>query len=298
MMSLDNALGHVNIGRFMHSDYIHKIVHLALLEDIGSGDITTDNLFPKDFRVQANLVVKSDGVICGLGIAREVFKKLDPSSTFRSMFLDGQKVRRGQVLAKLKGTARALLSGERVALNFLSWLSGIATKSNAFLEAVKPYQTVILDTRKTTPLFRELERYAVRCGGGVNHRFNLNDMAMIKDNHLIACKRRSLCETIDDLKKKTRKKVEVEVDDFQQLRTALNSKADIILLDNMKPPQIRQAVRLKKKLKSKTLLEASGGIYLKNVSQYAATGVDRISIGGLTHTRKALDISLDFIESP
>ena len=218
--------------------------------------------------------------------------------SFRAFFQDGQRVGKNDVIAEISGSARALLSGERVAINLLSFLSGVATQTRRYVDQVKPYKVDIMDTRKTTPLLRQMERYAVRCGGGVNHRFNLNYMIMIKDNHLIFCRERSTIEMIDAFKKKFNTQLEVEVDNFSQFKEMLTSKADIILLDNMTPQQIRQAVRWRNKAKSRILLEASGGITLKNIKKYAATGVERISVGALTHTRQVLDISMEFIPVP
>lgn len=281
----------------MKPEYIRTIVQLALAEDMGQGDITTDNLVPARSRSKARLIAKEEGVICGVDLARQVFKALNAKIVFRTLIKDGQTVRRGHVIAEISGPARSLLSGERVALNFLSFLSGIATQTRLFVNKIKPYRSAIMDTRKTTPLLRQMERYAVRTAGGVNHRYNLSDMALIKDNHRVICDGRSMNEVIRDLKKKINTKIEVEVDSIGQLTEALNSRADIILLDNMTPKQIAQAVKLRNKLKSRILLEASGGITLKNVRQYAAAGVDRISVGALTHSHKALDISMDFISS-
>lgn len=279
----------------MKPEYVKTIVQLALAEDLGEGDITTDNLVSLRSRSKACLIAKADGVICGVDLAREVFKTLNPTVIFRALVKDGKKVSRGDAIAEISGPTRVLLSGERVALNLLSSLSGIATQTRTFVDKIKPYKASIMDTRKTTPLLRQLERYAVRMGGGVNHRFNLNDMAMIKDNHRAACGARDMNEVINTLKKKIKAKIEVEVDDLDQLKEILHSKADIILLDNMTPQQIAQAVILRNKAKSRILLEASGGITLKNVKRYAATGVDRISVGALTHSRGALDISMEFI---
>jgi nicotinate-nucleotide pyrophosphorylase (carboxylating) len=281
----------------MKPEYVHTIVQLALAEDIGEGDITTDNLVALKSRSKARLISKAHGVICGINLAREVFKALNPKIIFCTLMSDGHTVRPGDIIAEISGPTRALLSGERVALNFLSLLSGIATQTKAFVKEIKPYKTQVMDTRKTTPLLRQLERYAVRAGGGVNHRFNLNDMIMIKDNHHISCAGRDIAEAINALKKKTRAKIEVEVDGLNQLKKILNSKADIILLDNMAPKQIAQAVAMRNQAKSRVLLEASGGITLKNVRQYAASGVDRISVGALTHSRQALDISMEFVVS-
>lgn len=279
----------------MKPEYVRTIIQLALAEDIGEGDITTNNLIPLNSRGKARLISKADGVICGVNVAREVFKTLDSKITFRALIKDGQAVHRGETIAEISGPARALLSGERVAINLLSLLSGIATQTRLFVNKIKPYKTAIMDTRKTTPLLRQMERYAVRSGGGVNHRFNLNDMAIIKDNHRAACKGWGMNEVIKSLKKKIKTKVEVEVDDLDQLKEILNSGADIILLDNMTSNQVAQAVQICRKAKARALLEASGGITLKNVRQYAATGVDRISVGALTHSSQILDISMEFI---
>jgi len=280
----------------MKPDYLRTIVQLALAEDLGAGDITTDNLVPSGTKSKARLVAREAGIICGLDLAREVFRTLDPKVIFRKSAADGRPVRRGQIVAEISGRTRALLTGERVAVNLLSFLSGIATRTGIFIEKIRPYKTAIMDTRKTTPLLRRLERYAVRSAGGVNHRFNLNDMAMIKDNHRVsfgvAC---NMKQVIDNLRKKIRSKIEVEVDTLAQLKGILDSRADIILLDNMPPRQVARAVAMRNQAKSRVLLEASGGITLGNVKSYAATGVDRISVGALTHSRKALDVSMEFI---
>lgn len=279
----------------MKPEYVKTIVQLALAEDIGEGDITTDNLIPANSQSKARLIAKANGVICGVNLAREVFKILNSKIVFRALINDGQPVRRGDIIAEISGPTRVLLTGERVAINLLSFLSGIATQTRFFVEKIKPYKADIMDTRKTTPLLRQLERYAVRSAGGVNHRFNLNHMAMIKDNHRISCAQRSMKEMINTLRKKIKTRIEVEVDNLDQLKEVLDSKADIILLDNMTPQQIARAVGLRNKAKSRILLEASGGITLKNVKRYAATGVDRISVGALTHSRQVLDISMEFI---
>jgi nicotinate-nucleotide pyrophosphorylase (carboxylating) len=279
----------------MKPEYVRTIVQLALAEDVGQGDITTDNLIPLRSRSKARLISKADGVICGVDLACSVFKTLNSRIVFHALIKDGQPVRRGEVIAEIFGSTRALLSGERVAINLLSFLSGIATQTRLFINKIKPYKTAIMDTRKTTPLLRQMERYAVRSAGGVNHRYNLSDMVMIKDNHRVVCQGQDLNEVIKSLKKKIKTKVEVEVDSLNELKEILNSRADIILLDNMTPRQVAQAVQLRNKAKVHTLLEASGGITLKNVKRYAATGVDRISVGALTHSRQVLDISMEFM---
>jgi len=280
----------------MKPEYVRTIVQLALAEDIGQGDITTDNLIPVHSHSKARLIAKEEGIICGIDLARQVFKTLNSRIVFRALKKDGQTVRRGDIIADISGSTRSLLSGERVAINLLSFLSDIATQTRLFVNKIKPYKSAIMDTRKTTPLLRQMERYAVRTAGGVNHRYNLNDMVLIKDNHRAACEGQPMNEVINGLKKKLKVKIEVEVDNFDQLKEALNSRADIILLDNMTPKQIARAVKLRNQAKSRVLLEASGGISLKNVRQYAATGVDRISIGrALTHSCQSLDISMEFM---
>jgi nicotinate-nucleotide pyrophosphorylase (carboxylating) len=279
----------------MKPKYLKTIIQLALAEDLGEGDITTDNLVPVRSRSQARIIARANGVICGIDLAKEVFKTLDPKINFRALIKDGQKVHRGDIIAKISGSTRALLSAERVALNFLSFLSGIAAQTRAFVDKIKPYKADILDTRKTTPLLRRFERFAVRTGGGVNHRFNLNEMVVIKDNHRAASRDQAMVKVIADLKKKTKKKIIVEADTLKQFREIMHSRADIVLLDNMPPQQIAQAVKLRNRAKSRILLEASGGISLKNVRRYAASGVERISVGALTHSRQALDISMEFL---
>jgi nicotinate-nucleotide pyrophosphorylase (carboxylating) len=279
----------------MKPEYVRTIVQLALAEDIGPGDITTDHLVPCHARSRAKLISKADGIICGVNLAREVFKTLNHKVTFRALVKDGQSIRRGEVIAQMTGPTRALLSAERVAINLLSFLSGISSKTRLFVDKIKPYKAIIMDSRKTTPLLRQMERYAVRAGGGVNHRFNLNDMAMIKDNHRVCCQGQDMNKVIEKLKRKIKAKIVVEVDSLRQLKEILGSKAAIILLDNMSPKQVAQAVRLRRQAGSRVLLEASGGITLKNVRQYAATGVERISVGALTHSIQSLDISMEFI---
>ncbi len=279
-------------------DQFKRIIISALAEDIGQGDITTALLVSRTATSRARLILKEKGVVCGLDLARRVFKHLDPNIRFRALLRDGDIGRKNLIIAELSGKTRALLSGERVAINLLSLMSGIATQTRRYVARIKPYKAKIMDTRKTTPLLRSIERYAVRCGGGVNHRFNLNAMVLIKDNHRAVLKRRDMSVAVEELKKQTKTKVEVEVDSLAQFKEILPSKADIILLDNMTPRQTAAAVRLRDQARSRVLLEASGGITLKNVRRFAASGVERISVGALTHSRHALDISLEFLPSP
>ncbi len=313
----------------MNETYIKTIVSLALAEDLGSGDMTTNNLIRKSAVGQANIVFKSDGIVCGLGVVDAVFKKLSKKIKFQRKVSEGAGVKKGKVVAVIQGPARAILTGERVALNFLTHLSAIATTTRAFVDQIKPYRPKIMDTRKTTPLLRPLERYAVRIGGGHNHRFDLSQMTVVKDNHRFllsspnaligdlevastrfpiipprrdgndkrqgSFRRDNLIHAIKMVKTKTKKIIELEVDTLEQLQEALQSAADIILLDNMSPHQVRQAVIWRYHLKSKILLEASGNIRLNNVRAYAKSGVDRISVGCLTASPQTLDISLDLV---
>ncbi len=265
---------------------IEKIIRLALEEDIGEGDITTEAVIPQDLKARAVLKAEERGVLCGLSVAELVFRELDPHIEFRPLARDGDGIKPGQKLAEIEGNARALLTGERVALNFLQRLSGVATATKKFVEAVKPCRVKILDTRKTTPGLRILEKYAVRCGGGENHRMGLYDMAMIKDNHIMLAG--SVKNALEKVKGKGR--VEIEVENLNQLREALESRPDIIMLDNMPPEDMEKAVKM---IGGKAKVEASGGINLSNLEEVARTGVDFISIGGLTHSFKSLSITME-----
>ena len=273
---------------------LNKIVLQALQEDRAFQDITTRLLIGKNKTSQAYIVTKENAVICGLEIARRIFQKLDPHIQIRSAYKDGNKVTKNKKVLFLKGKTRAILSGERVALNFLSHLSGIATLTNQFVKAAGNPKVKIMDTRKTTPGWRDLERLAVKVGGGTNHRHDLADMVMVKDNHLLAVgKKMALPKIIRHLRRKTKKTLEIEVDNLVQLKAALTASPDIILLDNMTAAQLRQAVKINKQNKKPSRLEASGGISIKNIRLIAQTGVDRISIGALTHSAGAIDFSLE-----
>ena len=283
----------------MHTNTLHKIISQALAEDIGHGDLTTELLVPPTQISKGYILLKTRATICGMDIARQIFRKLDPTVRFKSSFKDGDTVFAGTKIIQLQGKTRAILSGERVVLNFLSFLSAIATKTKAFLQAVSPYPVVILDTRKTTPGLRFLEKMAVRAAGGANHRSSLEEMVFIKDNHWKAvAKRFSFYEAIRHIQRRTKKEIVVEVENLKQFQEVLRAQPDIILLDNMTVGQMRKAVlinRSQKNKKKKILLEASGGIHLKNVRAIAYSGVDRISIGELTHSRKAVDFSLELM---
>ena len=265
-----------------------KLIELALQEDVGDGDITTDNIVPSGLRRKANMVAKSDGVVAGLPVAEMVFRKLDPDLIWNEIVHDGAKVKKGDVLVEFEGTYRALLTGERTALNFLQRLSGIATMSAKYADAVKDFQTVILDTRKTLPGFNKLDKYAVKTGGASNHRHGLHDMAMIKDNHIqvaggITAAVKAVRSSVD-----MGIKIEVETTTLAQVQEAIDAGADIIMLDNMDNETMRKAVLL---IADRAKVEASGNITLERLREVAATGVDFISIGALTHSVSAMDIS-------
>lgn len=271
---------------------VTALIDAALAEDLGAGDVTTEALVPPTAEAEAVLRTRLAGVIAGLGVAEAVFRRLDPQVVFEQGVAEGEEVVAGTVLATVRGRARALLSGERVALNFLQHLSGIATFTRAYVRAIAGTRARIVDTRKTTPGLRMLEKYAVRVGGGHNHRFGLSDGVLVKDNHLTVVG--SLTQAIRRARQKVHHllRVEVEVESLDQVREALAAGADILLLDNMSLEALREAVRL---AQGRALTEASGGITLDNVAAVAATGVDFISVGALTHSAPALDIGLDFV---
>ena len=268
-------------------------IDAALREDIGEGDLTTDFFVSKNQQATARIVTRERAIVAGSETAAEVFRRVDSTIEVVVFLKDGSEVNSGDAVAEIRGPARSILKGERVALNFLQRLSGIATTTRKFVDAAANEHVKILDTRKTTPGLRALEKAAVVAGGGVNHRFGLFDMVLLKDNHL------ALSAGFDSFAKALRKfreakpnvQIEVEADALDQVRTFLEVDGiDVILLDNMKPAQIREAVALGK---DKVKFEASGGVTLKNIRQIAATGVDYISIGALTHSARAIDFSLD-----
>lgn len=279
----------------MTDAYMKTVVAAALAEDIGQGDITTNNLILETSKVQAQLVFKTEGVVCGLNVAECVFKTFCKKISFQRLVSEGSKVKKHKVIAIIKGPARAILTAERVAINFLTHLSAIATQTRSFVEQIKPYLSKIFDTRKTTPLLRQMERYAVHVGGGHNHRFDLSAMVMIKDNHRSLLKKGGLKQAVEIVKLKTKRSVVLEVDTWDEFQEALTSKAEVILLDNMTPLQVRNALNLRNRLNPSVLLEASGGINIHNVRAYAKTGVERISVGSLTSVKEGIDISLDFV---
>jgi len=268
-------------------------IDAALREDIGAGDVTTDFFVDKNRMANARIVARERAIVAGVETAAEVFRRVDSTVKISTVQSDGSEINAGEVVIEIRGSARSILQAERVALNFLQRLSGIATMTRKFVEAAANEHVKILDTRKTTPGLRALEKAAVVAGGGVNHRFGLFDMVMLKDNHLATAPGfDSLATAVKKFREAHPKiQIEVEADTLDQVRSLLEIEGiDIILLDNMKPAQIREAIALGK---DKVKFEASGGITLKNIRQIAATGVDYISIGALTHSPRAIDLSLE-----
>jgi len=269
------------------------LFELAYAEDIGDGDITTNNLVPSAQLKTAVMVAKEDGVIAGLPVAEMVFRKLDENLVWKEVKPDGSQVRLGDVIAEFTGTYRALLTGERKALNFLQRLSGIATYASLCMKEVEGLSVEILDTRKTLPGYRYLDKYAVRMGGASNHRFGLYDMVMIKDNHIQVAG--GIKPAVEAIRKKVPMsiKIEVETSNLAEVQEAIEAGADIIMLDNMSSEMMAEAVKL---IDKRAKIEASGNMTLKRIRKVASTGVDYISIGALTHSVKALDISQRIID--
>ncbi|MCP2618485.1 carboxylating nicotinate-nucleotide diphosphorylase [Candidatus Aminicenantes bacterium AC-335-A11] len=272
---------------------LENLIARALEEDVPQGDITSESIIPEDSVSKAQILAKEEGVLAGLDVALMVFQHIDPSIYFDKKFKDGDKFKEGDVLAILEGKTISILKGERIALNFLQRLSGIATLTNKFVEAVKGYNVKILDTRKTTPCLRKLEKYAVRKGGGENHRMSLSDMVLIKDNHLVVVG--SIREAVERAREKVgdRLKIEVEVKNIEELKEVIEAGADIVMLDNMDISEIKKAVKI---AKDEVFLEVSGKVTLDNVKKIAKTGIDFISIGMLTHSYKSIDISLEILK--
>ena len=279
----------------LYENQLNTLIDLALEEDIGGGDITSESLIPADLRAKTTLLAKGDGVLAGIDLAKLVFIKVDPELKFKVLLKDGTVLNSGDIIATVTGNARSLLKAERVALNFLQKLSGIATQTAEYVALIGDLPVEILDTRKTTPGMRLLEKYAVSMGGGRNHRFNLSDGMLIKDNHLATLRAHGM--TLKEIVAKAKEcapagiKVEVEVTNLKEVREAVAAKADIIMFDNMSPAKMCAAVKL---VPSGIMTEASGNINFQTVRDVAETGVNFISIGALTHSPKALDISLEF----
>ncbi|MGR3303025.1 MAG: carboxylating nicotinate-nucleotide diphosphorylase [Candidatus Scalindua sp.] len=286
---------------------IKDIVQLAIKEDIGDGDITSKIFIPDGSETEGMLIAKEAGIVAGLPVAGYVLSQIDENLILTSNIEDGSRVKKGTIIGSVKGLTLSLLSAERLVLNFLQRLSGIATATNRFAEKIKGYRTEIMDTRKTAPGWRYLEKYAVRVGGGINHRMGLYDQILIKDNHLKTMESEKESGAIGRLVNKAREQIEngmlieVEVEDLCQIKDAVDAGVDIILFDNMEPSKIREAVDMVKEFEKNQgagtgkaiLTEASGNITIENVEEYADAGVDRISVGAITHSARALDISFD-----
>ncbi len=269
---------------------IKPVIEYALKEDIGSGDITTDSLIPHEMKASASIIAKASGIIAGLPVAEYVFKSLNYGIEWHPLIEDGDKVNKGDTIVKITGSYRALLTGERLALNFLQRMSGIATMTHKFAAELKGYKTQILDTRKTVPGLRLLDKYSVRMGGGTNHRAGLYDMVLIKDNHIKIAG--GITRAIAQVREKTgyKIKIEVETTTLEEVSEALREKADIIMLDNMDTPTMTEAVKM---INGKAKVEASGNMSIERIKEVAAAGVDYLSVGALTHSVTALDISMN-----
>ncbi len=275
----------------MNTILLDKIIKNALEEDLAWGDITTESTIPKDTISKANLIAKEEGIICGIDVFEKVMHTLDENISITKYFGDGDNIKKGNLIAELKGNARNILSAERVALNLLQRMSGIATQTANIVKKVIDTDVCIADTRKTTPNLRILEKYAVKVGGGSNHRFNLADGVLIKDNHINASG--SITKAVTSARKNIPHtiKIEVETETLEQVKEALNCGADIIMLDNMDIPTMKKAVEL---INGRAITEASGNMGEKDLLEVALTGVNIISVGSLTHSVKAMDISLKF----
>ena len=298
---------------------INEIIQLAIKEDIGKGDITSEIFIPKDSKSDGIFIAKEGGIVAGLPVAKYVLSQIDDNLVFTSNVEEGSRVSKGTSIANVKGSTQSILSAERLVLNFLQRLSGIATLTSKFVEKVKGYKTQIMDTRKTIPGSRSLERYAVRVGGGTNHRMGLYDQILVKDNHLKIMETYQQEKEVEsffkesgifpELVKKAREQtdngvtIEVEIEDIIHVKDVMDAGVDIIMFDNMEPSKINEAVNMVREyekvrdtaMDKAILTEASGNITLEDVEAYAQTGVDRISVGMITHSAKALDISLEIV---
>jgi nicotinate-nucleotide pyrophosphorylase (carboxylating) len=275
---------------------VAEIVRAALKEDVGRIDVTTASLVNKNTRVSADIITREDGIACGLPVTEAVFESLDAEIKFKPQVADGDTIYKDKVLCYLEGPARAILTGERVALNFLGRLCGIATIANKYAKKCEPHGVKLMDTRKTAPGLRYLEKYAVKAGGGHNHRMGLWDQILIKDNHLkVAGQKQGLDNLLKELRRKVQKnlKIEIEVDSVEDFQEALNGRPDIILLDNMKPAEVKRAVSIRNRHGSIPFIEVSGNITIDNIEEYAGCKPDMISVGSITHSVRALDLSLE-----
>lgn len=274
----------------LHDFIVEEHVKSALKEDIGFGDISTDFLDNRDKIINAELNTRQDGILCGLDVLKTVFRVLDNSIEVKTYFNDGDKIKKGDKIADIKGKARFILIGERTALNYIQRMSGIATETNKYQTAISPYKAKIVDTRKTTPNFRMFEKYSVKVGGGALHRFNLSDCVMLKDNHI------NLAGSVEKAVAQVRAyishahKIEVECDTFEQVKEAVKANADIIMLDNMTVGQMKECVDY---IDGKAITEASGNVTLESINKIASTGVDIISSSAIVAKAQTLDIGLD-----
>ena len=275
-----------NITMTLNAD---ELIRMALTEDISSEDVTTNSVMPKAQPGEVELICKEDGIICGMDVYERVFKILDEETIVEKYVQDGDEVKKGQLMAKVKGDIRVLLSGERVALNYLQRMSGIATYTNQVAALLKGSKTVLLDTRKTTPNMRIFEKYAVKCGGGQNHRYNLSDGILLKDNHIGAAG--SITKAIEMAKAYAPfvRKIEIETETLEQVKEAVEAGADIIMLDNMDVATMKEAVKI---IDGRAKTECSGNVTRENISNIIDSGVDYVSSGALTHSAPILDISM------
>ncbi len=286
-------------SKSLAGEQLDEIIGLALAEDTGHGDVTSQALIPPGLQGKASVLVKEDGILAGGGVAGRVFLEVDPSLEVEVLIKDGARVQPGDIIATISGSVASILKAERVALNFLQRLSGIASQTSRYVAETRGFKAIITDTRKTTPGLRLLEKHAVRMGGGQNHRFHLGDGILIKDNHLASL--RALGMSLRDIVAMARQNapggltLEVEVTTAEEALEAVEAGADVIMLDNMSPDEMRRIVGL---VSGRARIEASGGVTLDNVREVAGAGVDVISIGALTHSTKALDISLELEPGP
>jgi nicotinate-nucleotide pyrophosphorylase (carboxylating) len=281
----------------LDKDRVLPIIKAALKEDIGKGDITTGVLVDKFVSSKASIITREDCVVCGLQIAEWLMAQIDYSVRFKPNCNDGDPVGKDKELAFIEGHTGSILRAERAMLNFLEFLSGIATKTRAFADKTKPYGVKVMDTRKTYPLLRYLEKYAVSVGGGANHRMGLYDQVLIKDNHIQSAGKTGLKALVEAARKKNIRGtvVEIEVSTPAEFEDALQGKPDIIMLDNMSVKDVKACVEIRRMSKVKALLEVSGGIDLDTIEPYAKTGVDMISVGALTHSVRSIDMSLEIV---
>ena len=285
----------MNLPQFLEQHEVRELISRALIEDVGPGDHTSEALVGEDDLAHAALVSRGHYIVAGGPVAELVFQIVDPHVKTHILIPDGQVVASGEIIMQIEGRARDLLTAERTALNFIQQMTGVATLTHQFVERVQQYGVQILDTRKTVPTLRRLQKYAVACGGGINHRLALYDRILIKDNHLAFWRRHGTGNPADAVRIARQKfpglEIEIEVENEEELKQVLEAKQDWVMLDNMPPTQIRRCVEINA---NRCKLEASGGITLGNVSAYAVTGIQAISIGSLTHSAQAADLSLDF----